>query len=418
MKIFQTLFGLGDEAKLARAKKFMAEGRYNDARLEASELEDVEARGVHEAARTALASINLEEAEARYSSGDYQGAQEHIELASAFGASDQQLRTVRSAGRDLRRERAAKAERSAREKAKIVPVGDDPIWSLPPDHPRVRYAMRIKSYPQEVQKRLVALGGGFADAVLLIEDGKASEALVMLDPFVESDAAARFERARAAILCGASDLAISDLMVFGKEVGHCEIDGMHTGATLSRLLQSAGREAEAMEQVGGLLESDAHPSLRLASAELMESRGDLGGASKALKSLVVQFPGDIGLVRRLARVQLKEGDRQAASGSLESVLQRCCTPGQCGSKPLDLPAARMLARIYLEDRVAGERSRELLGRIGSMSREPTWEDQYLSALSERNNASPYTRQLSERLLRQLSPSDPRRGWVQASFGAA
>ena len=102
----------------------------------------------------------------------------------------------------------------------------------------------------------------------------------------------------------------------------------------------------------------------------------------------------------------------------DAVLQRCCTPGQCGSKPLDLPAARMLPRIYLEDRVAEERSRELLGRISSMSREPTWEDQYLSALSERNNASPYTRQLSERLMEQLSPSDPRRQWVLASFGAA
>ena len=78
----------------------------------------------------------------------------------------------------------------------------------------------------------------------------------------------------------------------------------------------------------------------------------------------------------------------------------------------------MLARIYLEDRVAEERSRELLGRISSMSREPSWEDQYLSALSERNNASPYTRQLSEKLLEQLSPSDPRRGWVHTSFGAA
>ena len=418
MNFIQTLFGFSSEAKIARARKFLAQGRYNDARLEVSGIDGGEASVVLEEARGALAAINLEEAAARYSSGDYHGAQEHVALAEQFGATREEVRQVRSAGRELRRERAAKAETEAREKSKIVPVGDDPIWSLPPDHPRVRYAMRIKSYPQEIQKRLVALGGGFADAVLLIEDGAAAEAMGMLDPFVESDAVARFERARAAMLCNVPEQAISDLMVFGDEVGHCEIDGMHTGATLARLLQAAGRGSEAAQRVGGLLEGDDHPSLRLASAEIMESRGDLPGAERTLKALVKQFPGDIGLVRRLARVLLKEGDRVGASGSLEAVLQRCCTPGQCGSKPLDLPAARMLARIYLEDRVAEERSRELLGRISSMSREPTWEDQYLSALSERNNASPYTRQLSERLMEQLSPSDPRRQWVLASFGAA
>ena len=38
---------------------------------------------------------------------------------------------------------------------KIEVVGDDPVWSLPPDHPHVRYAIKIKEYPNNVQKKLM-----------------------------------------------------------------------------------------------------------------------------------------------------------------------------------------------------------------------------------------------------------------------
>ena len=88
-------------------------------------------------------------------------------------------------------------------------------WSLPPDHPHVR--LRNESYPKELQKRLIDLGADFAEATLLIEDGKAFEAYERLSLFVEADPAARFERARAALHSQKGEAAISDLTFLAKK---------------------------------------------------------------------------------------------------------------------------------------------------------------------------------------------------------
>ena len=107
-----------------------------------------------------------------------------------------------------------------------------------------------------------------------------------------------------------------------------------------------------------------------------------------------------------------------AAAVLESSLQRCCTPGKCGSQPMDVASVRMLARLYLEDRVAPERTNELLQDLKKHVQSPTWEDQYISALHARNSAQPFAPQLANQLLRQLSPNDPRRGWVERAFSAS
>ena len=102
---------------------------------------------------------------------------------------------------------------------------------------------------------------------------------------------------------------------------------------------------------------------------------------------------------------------------LENGLKQCCTPGTCGSQPLDVNALRMLAQIYLEDRQHQPRALELLSDIQRLSPTPTWEDQYLSALAARNDGHPFSHNLSEQLLSNLSPSDPRRNLVLSAFPA-
>ena len=130
-----------------------------------------------------------------------------------------------------------------------------------------------------------------------------------------------------------------------------------------------------------------------------------------------RIPKNLSLIKQLARLKIKQKERAAASNILENGLKQCCTPGTCGSQPLDVNALRMLAQIYLEDRQHQPRALELLSDIQRLSPTPTWEDQYLSALAARNDGHPFSHNLSEQLLSNLSPSDPRRNLVLSAFPA-
>ena len=47
------------------------------------------------------------------------------------------------------------------------PAGDDPIWSLPPDDPRLRFALLIERYPEHLRARMLELGADFAAAAMM-----------------------------------------------------------------------------------------------------------------------------------------------------------------------------------------------------------------------------------------------------------
>ena len=131
--------------------------------------------------------------------------------------------------------------------------------------------------------------------------------------------------------------------------------------------------------------------------------------------LLQQFPKDLGLIRKLGNIRIRNDDRSGAVQVLESGLKRCCTPGTCGSQPFDIHSARLLARIYLEERSNPERSKELLKEIQRYSQQITWEDQYLSALFARNEAHPFTAHEIQQLISPLGKNDPRREWVNTHF---
>ncbi len=59
----------------------------------------------------------------------------------------------------------------------------------------------------------------------------------------------------------------------------------------------------------------------------------------------------------LARIRVGLGKRMAAMQALEGGLNTCCSsPGKCGNQPFDVAAGRMLARLYLEDRMEPKRN--------------------------------------------------------------
>ena len=113
-------------------------------------------------------------------------------------APSEQLRSTTQNGRDF------DAQTQTQKVEPVAPVGEDPIWSLPPDDPRLRYALMVESYPEGLRERLVTLGSGFATAAFKpIRRSPESQPSARLH-FVEKDDVVRFERARASIAAGAS----------------------------------------------------------------------------------------------------------------------------------------------------------------------------------------------------------------------
>ncbi len=182
MGFFGRLFGTDPDSKIEKAKQMIALSEFHEARWILENLEHPETQDLMTRTMNGLIEANLEEGRARYSAGDKDGAEEHLALAREFGATHDQLRGARREGRA-----SMPAPKPAAPKVEVAPAGDDPIWSLPPEDPRLRYALMMEAYPEALRERLLALGLGFAEAALLTENGKPEEAFKALQAYTAQD---------------------------------------------------------------------------------------------------------------------------------------------------------------------------------------------------------------------------------------
>ena len=113
---------------------------------------------------------------------------------------------------------------------------------------------------------------------------------------------------------------------------------------------------------------------------------------------------------------MKAGKRAEAMNALESGLTTCCPSGKCGAQPFDVEAGRLLARLYLEDRVDTPRARQLIGRIKRNLRSPTWFEGYLDALVSRNENAPALTDQVRMLKAGIRDDDPRARMMAEAFG--
>ncbi len=420
MGFLSRLFGTDADSRVARTKRFLERGEYNEARMEIDDVIHPQAAALQEEALNGLVGLNLQEASARFNAGDGDGGREHLAMAKQFGATPAQLREARREARVVRDRLRQEAEDAAAAEAEATaPEGSDPLWGLPPDDPRLRYAMLLEAWPEHLRERLAALGADFAKAVLLTEEGKGGEALMALGAFVEREPAARYERARAALQAGKLPAAVSDLQSFGDAVGHLRIGPVHTGIMLAQLQARLGRGPDALSTLDNLLAAGDDLAVRGSRAGLLESMGRHEDARKEAEKLLLVAPKDQGLYRMLARTRLRAGDRMGAVMALEGGLAKTCSnPGKCGNQAFDVVAGRMLLQVYLEDRMEPDRTKELLRDISRANQgPPQWEDRYIAALAARNDGAIGISDMAAQLLRELPAGDPRRSKVATAFPA-
>jgi len=391
-------------------------------------------------ARQGLKKRNIEVAVGCANAGEFDAANEHLDLAIRFSSAKDP--DVRSAQKEIARlETKAPAPKAPTgggmgsgplgmggggtpmpvaggPAGPVEAQGDDDLWSLPPDDPRVRFALLLESYPEALRERLAGLGARFAEAVISIDEGNPQAALKKLGSFVGSEPAARFERARAAQATGNLPLAGSDLAIFGEEVGHVVVGGMHTGAMLGRILAEQGRLDEALTAINKALEQDAKNfQLRGTKASLLEGLGKFAQADELARKLVRDVPSDMGLYKLMARCRVQSDKRIEAMQVLESGLKSNCTTGNCGSQPFDVDAGRLLARLYLEERLDPKRARELVSQVKAGIEKPTWFEDYLDALTARNQNDEDALSLARDLLPPANTpdEDPRKNMVMKAF---
>ncbi len=392
---------------------------------------------VRAAARGKLKARNIEVAVGCANAREFEEAREHLDLAARFAdKGDSQVKAARKevailektapkpkarsmgGGSDPFGGGAAMPVAGEAIEGEIEAEGDDDLWSLPPDDPRVRFALLLETYPEELRERLAGLGQGFAEAVVDIDDGKAEKALKRLGSFVGKEPAARFERARAAQAAGNLALAGSDLATFGETVGHMTIGGVHTGALLAQILAEQGRLPEALTAVEKALESDVGSvPLRGTRASLLEGVGRFAEADEVARNLVREVPSDMGLYKLMARCRVQGDKRIEAMQVLESGLKTNCTTGNCGSQGFDVDAGRLLARLYLEDQIEPRRARDLVMRVKANVQQATWFENYLDVLTARNDEEEDALDQARALLppTDAPETDPRRRMVLKAF---
>lgn len=415
MGFFGKLFGTDPESKIAKAERLIGLNEFHEARWILEGLEHPRTDALMAQTMQGLVEANLEEGRARYSAGDREGAEEHLALAREFGATNDQLRTARRDGRAN-----MPIPKPKQPQLDTSPQGDDPIWSLPPEDPRLRFALLIERYPENLRERMLALGVGFAEAVLLTENGNPVAALKALQPFTATDDVARLERAKAAIAADELPAAASELMTFGDTVGHQVIGASHTAVMLVQTLVRLGRAPEALECISPLVEATNSPTekIMLASAEaqLLFLVNRIDEADTKTTALLRESSRDMGLVKLLARIRTRKGNRINAMQILEDGLNRCCSaPGKCGSQPLDVEAVRMLAILYLEDNLEPKRVQELLADLKKHQKGTTWDDEYIAALVDRNEGNPSLHERVRTLKQGLGPNDQRHSMLSRSF---
>lgn len=413
MSFFAKLFRTDPASKCARAEKLLQRGEYNEARWALEGLEGEPAEGLRAQALLGLQHLNLDEARARMLAGDRQGGEDLLALAQDFGATPAAAQAVRAAARaELERERAEAAEKAARE-AVVVSEGDDPLWSLPPDDPRLRYAVLLEAWPEGLRERLVKLGGAYAQAVMLLEEGQPQAALAALLPYVDAEPAAGWDAARAALQLGKLELAAVQLQKLREGVGHQRIGNTETAVLEAQVLSRIGQGDQALSLIDGELKKGEALSLRGARASVLEALDRPAEAEREVSALIERAPKDQGLYRLLARAREAQGDRVGAANALEVCLAHTCSsPGKCGNQAFDVAAGRMLARLYLEDRAEPARVAELLEQISQNAQGTDWDDHYLTALIARNNRSAELPTMASQLEGALHPGDPRRAWVR------
>ena len=273
-------------------------------------------------------------------------------------------------------------------------------------HAQMRLSLVLENYPKTLQATVPELGSQYAEALLLIEDGKAEEALQTLLQMDSSQALVRCERARAAFILGDAAAARDELNAFANLAsGHYVMGNRHTAEFLAQMTAQAGDIKSAITILMKLRETESkHGGFLL--AQLLFADEKYAQAETVLRDLIRSFPKTTALYKLLAQVRIAAGFRVEAMRVLEQALEAThCAPGTCGYQPPDPEVKRLLAILYLEDNIEPQRATELIAEL-PVPKQPLWDDVYLKALEAKRSGHGTADSLAKTLLANTPEDHP------------
>jgi hypothetical protein len=429
-----------DDDKMDKAQTLLDEGQWIAALDRLDGVEAERAEQIRDGAREGVKRRNLELAIACANAGELEAANDHMELAKNYAKKgDPDLRAARRALREARTAAPEKAQPQAPSAAGGVmgalgvgggggvaagagvldpDAGNDPIFSLPPEDPRVRFALILEQYAPEHRAKLQALGPEFATAALTVQDGQANHGVHALGPFVAQEPLALLFRAEAAMASGNPAQAASDLKALVNHLGAHAVIGPHNTATLlAGALVSIGRNDDALTELNaGLKTQPKDVGLMVNKALVLERLKRDADADELARTVVQANSRVMAMYKLMARCRIRAGKRVEAMQALEAGLSTNCTSGKCGSLPFDVEAGRMLVQLYLEDAVEPARAAELLARLKRrLDGQTTWFEAYLDTLTARNDDAPDVLDRVRTLTLGVEAADPRTALVQRAF---
>lgn len=404
------------EDRVRRATKLVDNGRWAAVLDELQGIELPEAEGLRAKAKQGLVRMNLEAAISWANADDDHRVQIHLDLVEQYHQGDlvEEIRAARRQVREIRQTRDAVEQRKHEEReARLLAVDPlgisggpdlfrDPIpddLAGEDDHERAaRLAFLVEGYPEDLRKKLKELPADFANAVLLLDEGRSDKALQTLVALPDNNPIVQYERARAAHALGDARAGARALRRFAELAGHTEIGNVHTAVRLAQMTAEAGDPADALR----VLRQARRKAPRLGGilyAQLLLHSNELEEADTVLRGLIANQPRRTDLHLLLGTVRLRAGMREEAKQALEAAMDKVCdNVGRCGHNPPNPDVLRMLAILYLEDGSDVARGKELAEMLAGVEAKPSWQDRYIDALVAIRTGQPDATSLSRRAL--------------------
>ncbi len=388
MSFFRRLFG-GDPQKLlekaerALAGEQAAEAldlfrRAGEAAGDRGELRERALDGCTRAS-AALRALNLREAELSLEGGDPESAVNHLQTALEMSTSDEQRAEI-----EARLERAVEdAERDAQHQALFV---DEGAIDEVEDPPELQWERLLGTLDDEVAEDYRDRGEPFRDAVLALNDGRIAAAIEQLEALHaadeeqdEDDPLVHFELGRALLAAERFDDAARELELAREEIGFDALDRaglLNVPLLEGEALLLADRPADARALLDDAIEEIGEEVGLLVLRGRAEMAIDDGEAVEQTFSRVLALqPQMVEAAQVLAEYRAQRGDLDGAAEVLEQGIKRHCATGTCAAKPISVPAARLLADLYLRMERKLDRVEDLMLQVkGGLEGHVSWAD--------------------------------------------
>lgn len=384
MSFFSRLFG-GDPLKLIEKGERSLAGdhaaealdlfrRAEEAAGDSGELRQ-RARDGGARASGALRALNLREAALSLEGDDPESAMHHLETALEQSTTDEQRAEVEA----RLEETIAAAEKATEHKALFNTEGAIPEVDDPPD---VQWELLLGTLDEEVAEDYRDRGDEFRDALLALNDGRTRGAVEQLEALRDEDPEdplVRFELGRALLAAEQYEEAARELAIAREEIGFDSLDRdgllnvpLLEGEALLLSKQPAKARAlldEAAAEAGG----DVNMLVLRGRAEM--ELGDAEAVEQTFSQVLAVQPQMVEAAQILAEARARRGDLAGAVEVLEQGVKRHCATGTCAARPISLPAARMLADLYLRMEEKLDRVEDLLLQVrGGLQGQRTWAD--------------------------------------------